>query len=583
MMEVALRFRESFLKYDKTPFIPLLETEIYNTIQKEVEEGETNFSNEEYGELIGFRFGEPHKKNKDKGGRYFQPYLVTKTSDGIEKEFPSLSQVNSEMIKYWEERVKNAGHPVLVARYSGLVFDLSEIVTSKKPNHKIGLIYIQALIDTVHLNLHKVDIYAIGKLKRALEVALILNNKNFIWIVKNEIILLENKIAQNDKPGLWGFSYDLLVNRKKKLVTDQEELEILKKLETIFEETISTDLWVAECALKRITNYNSKSNKSRVKSILYEFEKGAEDKMKNSSIFEQQNNIEKLYDYYKFFQLNADAERLLIKLREVSKYAMEQMKSVATKNDISIDELDRYTDSLYKTNNPEIIFNRIVFENIPEVNETKNSLKQNVQKSRLYYFLSKSIIDESGRTVAKVGSLENDLESNIITSIANKIQIGSIFLHLIYEEGIKRELFTTHEILKFLQKSCIIKVDRLIIIQKGLESYFNRDYITAMHLLIPQFEEAVRNLIELNGGNILIAKNDIFNLKTFDQLLTDKIIYNLFGEDATLYFRTLFTDKRGRNLRNKVAHGIMEYSEFDKQNSDRIIHAFLCLGCVRLK
>ena len=49
------------------------------------------------------------------------------------------------------------------------------------------------------------------------------------------------------------------------------------------------------------------------------------------------------------------------------------------------------------------------------------------------------------------------------------------------------------------------------------------------------------------------------------------------------YFRVLLTDKRGWNLRNNVAHGMSVMKDFDKQTADRLLHAFLCLGLVRLK
>ena len=86
--------------------------------------------------------------------------------------------------------------------------------------------------------------------------------------------------------------------------------------------------------------------------------------------------------------------------------------------------------------------------------------------------------------------------------------------------------------MKFLRKSCIIQPDRFAIIQKGVEAYFAGDYLVALHLIIPQFEEAIRNLVEMNGGSIMIEKNDAFNLKTFDHLLRDDIVNGVvFGHD----------------------------------------------------
>lgn len=89
---------------------------------------------------------------------------------------------------------------------------------------------------------------------------------------------------------------------------------------------------------------------------------------------------------------------------------------------------------------------------------------------------------------------------------ADTMRIGTLFLHVVFEEGEKRGTFTVSEILQCLKNSCIIAEDRFFLFQKGLEAYFSKDYVLTLHVLIPQFEEAIRNLIELNGGSVLVYK-----------------------------------------------------------------------------
>ena len=52
-----------------------------------------------------------------------------------------------------------------------------------------------------------------------------------------------------------------------------------------------------------------------------------------------------------------------------------------------------------------------------------------------------------------------------------------------------------------------------------------------MHLLIPQIENAIRNIIELSGGSTIKSQkgNKGFQLKTFDELLRDSDF--VFEED----------------------------------------------------
>lgn len=82
---------------------------------------------------------------------------------------------------------------------------------------------------------------------------------------------------------------------------------------------------------------------------------------------------------------------------------------------------------------------------------------------------------------------------------------------------------------------------------------------------------------------ISLFKNGGFHLKTFDHLLKDNIVIDVLGEDLSYYVRILFTDSKGWNLRNNVAHGFINPDELNSFTNERLIHAFLVLGMVRWK
>ncbi len=108
--------------------------------------------------------------------------------------------------------------------------------------------------------------------------------------------------------------------------------------------------------------------------------------------------------------------------------------------------------------------------------------------------------------------------------------------------------------------------------------------MTAVHLLIPQIENALRVLLEKASGSVLkTARGGGFHFKVLDDLLRDPLLVQVFGEDIVFYFRVLLVDPRGWNLRNRVCHGHCDVSEFGSYMSDRIIHVLLCLALVRKK
>ncbi|MCD8210884.1 MAG: DUF4209 domain-containing protein, partial [Prevotella sp.] len=119
------------------------------------------------------------------------------------------------------------------------------------------------------------------------------------------------------------------------------------------------------------------------------------------------------------------------------------------------------------------------------------------------------------------------------------------------------------------------------IIERGIEAYLQEDYLVAIHLLIPQIEEAVRLILEMNGGVKIKPKNDAYQLKTLDDILRDPIMVNSMGEDICFYFQQIFTNVRGLNLRNDVCHGILAHEKFNFMTADLVFHALLTLGLVK--
>src|SRR2546430_16052740 len=70
-------------------------------------------------------------------------------------------------------------------------------------------------------------------------------------------------------------------------------------------------------------------------------------------------------------------------------------------------------------------------------------------------------------------------------------------------------------------------------------------------------------------------------LKTFDDLLREEVVVNTLGENASLYFRVLFTDQRGWNIRSGVCHGITSLPAFSWPITERSFHALLVLAVLR--
>ena len=100
---------------------------------------------------------------------------------------------------------------------------------------------------------------------------------------------------------------------------------------------------------------------------------------------------------------------------------------------------------------------------------------------------------------------------------------------------------------------------KLGLFDKILFAGYERDFITALHLLIPQFENSVREHLKLAGATTTnIDKNGIQNENGLSTLLELPEIIQVFGKDFAFELYSLFCDSFGPNLRNGLAHGLLD-------------------------
>jgi hypothetical protein len=252
---------------------------------------------------------------------------------------------------------------------------------------------------------------------------------------------------------------------------------------------------------------------------------------------------------------------------------------------ISKAEIDQIVNSTLCNESVEQTLINIAIGYIPNKEREKNVLDRLVKKAPLTYLMTRVVYDERGRTKSVIKGINDDLESHLIMHIASTMQIGSAFLMLVIDEGIQRGLLSAESIENHIAQSPIFREEKRVILNRGIEAYFNGDYIVALHLLVPQIEDAIRELADVNGQCVLQPKKsgDGYQLRVLDDLLRDSRIVDLMPPNMADYFRILYTDSRGWNLRNDICHGIAMPKNLNRIAADRVLHSLLCLGLFRMQ
>jgi hypothetical protein len=97
--------------------------------------------------------------------------------------------------------------------------------------------------------------------------------------------------------------------------------------------------------------------------------------------------------------------------------------------------------------------------------------------------------------------------------------------------------------------------------------------ILAIDSMTVKFEGALRDFIKLRGGNTTTTKNEQLTEELLDDLLENPTTKRYFSNKDIELFKYTFT-KKGKNLRNDVAHSFMHFSSYTWEAA---VLVFLCI------
>lgn len=209
------------------------EHDIANAV-KDILAKDTNYkpSVEDIAEQMAFDFMAEYPNDSYGWKTYYGPLLIFPNQQGQMLEYPSIKRVDEETLKYWAKRAKESKNPILSSRYADLVIDFSLKIINKNADIDLFHIVIDSNIAVCEKSLAD-PLFCKTKIKRALALAIQINNQEKIAKVKEAIINLEKKAATADKSGLLGFAFKCLILdfSKKITLTEIEKAELVKALE----------------------------------------------------------------------------------------------------------------------------------------------------------------------------------------------------------------------------------------------------------------------------------------------------------------------------------------------------------------
>jgi len=116
-----------------------------------------------------------------------------------------------------------------------------------------------------------------------------------------------------------------------------------------------------------------------------------------------------------------------------------------------------------------------------------------------------------------------------------------------------------HDFVELARHSPAVTPGRETLVGKALSFGWNGDYAAALHMLTPQLEHMVRTHLKAAGElTSVVNAEGVEKEKSLSTLMESPRAEALFGKNLAFEIRSLFCGPIGPNLRNDVAHGLID-------------------------
>lgn len=519
---------------------------------------------------------------------YFQPRAVF----ADENTLPPYDFFSDDILNYLKKRANRTKNSIIASRFADVVWDFSRDI-------EMARLAIDAYIDTVKIfkkNLWGVE-YA-RDITRAIQLASMINDSKFIEKIKDFSL---NCLSELDKEDDYRFCIDIanaISSSKIQLNSNEQEnvKEILFRGVDYYKKTHKKEdkkLGPTETPNEHLSRSLNNSLITLVKSrkikdidpqkIKFEIAKSHE--AQGDEAFKGGNPLAAMFFYLRaeksYDELGTKKERdaIRVKIRKAGLENEKELKVIPLKFSVDHTKLEDFIAPILKIDiksTLELISCSSQF--IPSVKDATKRVQDLKKEFPLVHIVPRINLDQ-GYVIDQIFPLDDIEKQSIIEQLMLDVTIGNAFIDYLFARLEKSGKIKTSDFLEHFQKWGYCKEKNLTLLEKGLNHYFAQDYISSLHILIFQFEDLLRNLLEKTGEPIS-KPGQVFILKS---LLSNEALKAAAGVDLIRYYEIVLRERNGFNYRNKIAHGLMDPNEMNRIITLRIIHLLLTLTRFQIK
>lgn len=193
--------------------------------------------------------------------------------------------------------------------------------------------------------------------------------------------------------------------------------------------------------------------------------------------------------------------------------------------------------------------------------------KEQMKRYILHHIAFQPVLSQDGRRIDTIEPLKADNSNYDEVLFKTAIKNFSIYTNIsvfgcilpALEQMQKEHIISKEFLIELCQHSSIVPQKRAELIANALYYGFERDFATSIHLLSPQVENMIRQLLKKHKViTTHTDENGIEHENGLSSLVDKEEAKDILGEDLWFQLQAVFTSSLGANLRNEVGHGLLD-------------------------
>jgi hypothetical protein len=300
------------------------------------------------------------------------------------------------------------------------------------------------------------------------------------------MILVENTIDEDDKIGMWGFSYDKLIRNPKIILTEEQETAIVEKIAQRITNLKLGKFKAVEHGVKRLAEYYKEKPEEQRKYLSLLEEHAS---IENGNPFQNQFHFKKLAELYGKYNFKEEKERAIRSYQSFGKKGADYFIPIGGEIEVT-DEMRAALKTITAADQVEVHFSRICFYFVSNRNLLQERVKEKQNEFPLRKLFTEQRVNAEGVAIKTIDSEEDEVHH--LNQLYWQIQTG--LLSICLEDFIGKYQLTPESLMELIFDKEIYGNFKSTLLT-AIRAYFDGNYIAMSYIAVPLIENALRQLL----------------------------------------------------------------------------------------